>query len=203
MLKLSGIYITFASLLESAGKPLEAYIELRTALQLFGGDPLAGTGRPTSQSDHVRAVGLAQKIGQLALQIGGMSLVLPYPRTEGEGVKTWDEAAEKYLSSALTAMLRLGLSDRPKGDVVVVGRDVDLPESSLEGDGGKVDKRGIGMTMESLAEVYARKGQYDLAGQLLIQAVSTLLPPKSEQVPSVSDRCQGAYLYITCEKGMS
>jgi hypothetical protein len=54
-----------------------------------------------------------------------------------------------------------------------------------------VDKRGLGMTMEALAEVYTRKGRSDLAGQLLLQAVSTLLPPQSEQPPSLLDQCQG------------
>jgi hypothetical protein len=69
-----------------------------------------------------------------------------------------------------------------------------LPESTDEsGEGGRVDKRGLGMTMEHLAEIYARKGQYDVAGQLLLQAVSTLLPPQSQQAPPVRDRCQGEW----------
>ncbi len=205
LLKVSGIYIALSGLLESSNQPVKAYEALRESLELFGPDPLDANpdirisgrwagGSKLAESDHIRAIGLYQKLGRLALQIATSSTVRPYPATsQPDGPKTWDESAEQYLSGALTAMLRLGLSNRPASSPqqVVVGRDIDLPESPLDDESGRVDKRGLGVTMESLAEVYARKGQYDLAGQLLLQAMSILLPPQATETPSVSDRCQG------------
>lgn len=220
LLKLSGIYISLSAMLESIGQPITAFESLRSALEHFGREPLSsdpskrlveagiGTGSGSgwytghlSQEDHLRAIGLHQKLGQLALQMSSMSVPPPFPLTSERGTapQRWDDAAEYYLSAALTAMLRLGLTRPEAGGPAIVGRDSDLPDPIVlseggEGEvdaGGRVDKRGLGMTMESLAEVYARKGQYDIAGQLLLQAVSTLLPPQSKEVPPLRDRCQG------------
>lgn len=203
LLKLSGVYISLATMLESQGQVVRAYSDLRDALNLFGSSPLkpgavsgewAG-GAKLSEQDHLRAIGLHQKLGQMAVQIGSMRVPSPYPTVpDRTSPQTWDAAAEHYLSDALTAMLRLGLSNRPSAAAstpVVAGKDIQLPEGTVDDAGGRVDKRGLGMTMESLAEVYARKGRYDLAGQLLIQAVSILLPPKSDAALSPSDICQG------------
>ena len=201
LLKLSGIYISLAGLLEDHRQSIQAYETLRDANDLLGPDPLSSEpssraagawagGAKLSDTDHVRAIGLAQKLGQLALQISSSSSIRSYPTSTQDGPKTWDAAAEYHLSSALTAMLRLGLYARPANEStpVFVGRDVDLPVGE---EGGGVDKRGLGVAMEALAEVYSRRGQYDLAGQLLLQAVSTLLPPGIQEPPSLQDRCQG------------
>ena len=101
-------------------------------------------------------------------------------------------------------MIRLGLAAPSNkrsatGGQVVLGRDLDLPSAGLaEGQEdlgvGRVDKRGVAMTMEALSEVYARKGQYDLANQLLLQTVSILLPVSSQVAPPIQDQCQGASL---------
>lgn len=202
LLKLSGIYISLATMLESQGQVVRGYSDLRDALELFGSTPLKSNaqagqwaqGSALTQADHLRAIGLHQKLGQMAVQIGSMRIPAPYPTTPDRSApQSWDAAAEHYLSNALTAMLRLGLSGRREGEKgpVVAGRDIQLPEGAEDTAGGRIDKRGLGMTMESLAEVHARKGRYDLAGQLLIQAVSTLLPPKSDIPPTSSDICQG------------
>ena len=205
LLKVSGIYISLASALEDSGNTGKAFEALRKALELFGSDPLAadpasrtGTswthGAKLSQAEHIRAIGLSQKLGQLALQISTSSIVQPYPaQTHPDKPKSWNQAAEAYLTSALTAMLRMGLATYPATITgpVVVGRDVDLPDSSYGDEAGRVDKRGLGMTLESLSEVYARKGETDVAGQLLLQAISTLLPPNADEIPPVADQCQG------------
>ena len=205
LLKVTGIYISLSSALEASGQTGKAFEALRKALELFGSDPFAvnptlrtGTlwtgGANLSEAEHIRAIGLSQKLGQLALQISTSSIVQPYPaRTHPDGPTSWSQAAETYLSSALTAMLRLGLAARPASSTgpVVVGRDVDLPDSFFGDEAGRVDKRGLGMTLASLSEVYARKGQLDLAGQLLLQAISTLLPPNPDEVPPIADQCQG------------
>lgn len=196
---------------ESTYQPIKAFSSLREALPHFGEEPLAkdpkfrisstwaGNG-PLSEEEHKRVIGISQKLGQMALQLSSTRVPPPFPVVEsGKGPNGWDQAAEEYLSSALTAMLRLGMkptSTAKAGSVAVAGRDVDLPQGgegdgAIEDGGGRVDKRGLGMTMEALAEVYARRGQYDLAGNLLLQAVSTLLPPQSKETPSMRDRCQG------------
>jgi tetratricopeptide (TPR) repeat protein len=201
--KLSGIYITWATMLEGNGQPVRAFVAYRDALGLFGPSPLAKDRAPANgwaeghvldDEDHLRAIGLAQKLGQIAVRMGSFPIPPPFPHAATDKLKSWDGAGEAYLSGALGAMLRLGLAGRapptPESGPVVIGRDVNLPEK--EGDTeGRVNRRGLGMTMEALAEVYARQGQYALAGQLLIQAISTLVPPQDKN-PSVADRCQAA-----------
>lgn len=191
---------------ESTYQPIKAFSSLREALPHFGAEPLAKDPKyrittpwagsaPLTEEEHKRAIGISQKLGQMALQLSSTRVPPPFPVLEqGKGPNGWDQAAEEYLSSALTAMLRLGMKPTKPGQVAVAGRDVDLPvsgEGEIEDGGGRVDKRGLGMTMEALAEVYARRGQHDLAGNLLLQAVSTLLPPGSKETPPMRDRCQG------------
>lgn len=206
LLKLSGLYITMSSMFESTYQPIKAFSSLREALPHFGEEPLAKDPKyrisstwagaaPLTDEEHKRVIGISQKLGQMALQLSSTRVPPPFPVLEGQrGPSGWEQAAEEYLSSALTSMLRLGMKPGKPGSVAVAGRDVDLPrggEGDMEDGGGRVDKRGLGMTMEALAEVYARRGQYDLAGNLLLQAVSTLLPPGSKEPPPMRDRCQG------------
>lgn len=194
-------------------KRSEAYVLLRDGLDHFGPQALSPDASarrsgvwagevPLSQEDHVRAIGLAQKLGHLSLQLATASRVQIYPSKE-DGPKTWLDASEKHLSDALTAMLKLGLTtptaENGKTPRVIAGRDVNLPDARAPEDeqevqlqGGSVDKKGLGVTMEALAEIYARKGEYSIAGNLLIQAISTLLPPKTSEPPPIPDQCQAA-----------
>lgn len=267
--KLTGLYITLAAMLEPI-QPIRAFAALRDAYALFGADALTPgavspyTGAPMSQEDLTRAIGLAQKMGQLAARLGAMTSPPPFPaagvsvreRIEmanvgaegevvspaaqllkdskmagGEGAKggkearmAWDTAAEEYLGAAIGAMLKLGLQHRqaaaataagpqagaeggaaPAGaavpgsgtsDPVIVGRDVRLPHDNVPGEegdtSGRVNRRGLGMTMEALAEVYGRRGRPDLAGQLVLQAITTVLPPQAEPGSILpADQCQG------------
>ncbi|KAK4686058.1 hypothetical protein P7C73_g4073, partial [Tremellales sp. Uapishka_1] len=182
LLKLSGLYSSLAAMLESQGQLVKAYVELTSAIDLFG-----------DSNEDLRRIALSQKLGQLALDIASSPSPPSYPSLTSSP-SSWDSAAEHYLSSALTQMLKLGLKDRQsKQDApVVTGKDVQLPETEAG-----ISRKGLGMTMEALSEVYARRGQYDLAGQLLIQSVSTLLPPGSKEPPPVTDRCQAALLMTT------
>ncbi|WWC68798.1 uncharacterized protein I206_102733 [Kwoniella pini CBS 10737] len=235
--KITGIYVELANVLELMGQRVTAFEELRNALEMFGTNPLEGPGNTIesvdpniwigssyklNEKDHLRVIGLYQKLGQLSLDISNsrkapaykipaLSSKLTLPA--GGEVGNWNEASEYYLSNALTAMLRLGLN-KPSTEFsnsskrgssqeqVILGRDVDLPSGEVSEDmernqGGSVDKRGLGITMESLSEVYAKKGQHDLSAQLLLQAVSLLLPPGSATTPPVGDRCQAAMLMTT------
>lgn len=134
LLKISGIYVELANVLEIQRQRVSAFVELRTALEMFGPDPLRrpgvlplpeatalgggpggqwiGEGYRLTEKDHVRAIGLCQKLGQLALEVASSPTGSTYASTLGEGstgqmFKTWDDAAEHYLSSALTSMLHL------------------------------------------------------------------------------------------------
>lgn len=206
--KLTGLYVSYAALLESQGQLTKAYVTLRSALHQLGETPLipsssagewAGSGYTLTPSDHIRAIGLSQKLGHLAVQISAGPHPPPFPiETTGKpGPTGWLEAAETYLTGSLTAMLKLGLikGGAALGESLIAGRDIELGETSVGDDeeGGRVDKRGMGMTMEALSEVYARKGQYEYAAQLLLQAVSILIPAGAKETPSPRDRCQGKF----------
>ncbi|RXK41384.1 hypothetical protein M231_01289 [Tremella mesenterica] len=216
LLKITGIYVTLSSMLESDGQLVKSYIALREAFLLCGPRALEadyamapGQWGQVAFEEHRRAIGLAQRIGQLALHISTSRLPPAYPSynetiatpttLETQSIidkKSWDEAAEHFLEKALTAMLHLGLTSEGKNRVVV-GRDINLPDSLPDDeDNGRVDKRGLGITMESLAEVYAKKGRYDLAMQLILQAISILLPPQKQDV-EIKDQCQAALLMTT------
>ncbi|WVF67079.1 hypothetical protein IAT40_001824 [Kwoniella sp. CBS 6097] len=227
LLKITGIYVELASILELMGQRVTAFHELQKALSMYGVEPIirvqpgssvagewAGREYQVVDNDRIRVIGLHQKLGQLALEVSSSAKAPKFDSSSSSGVipatskiDDWNSAAEYYLSSALTAMLKLGLSSgKPAGtstetqNQIVLGRDVNLPEGEQSEDadqGGRVDKRGLGMTMESLSEVYARKGQYDLSAQLLLQAVSLLLPPGSQEQPPLRDRCQAAMLMTT------
>ncbi|GMK56295.1 hypothetical protein CspeluHIS016_0301350 [Cutaneotrichosporon spelunceum] len=256
--KMSGLYVTFAAMLEPY-HPVRAFVALRDALALFGDSNDGGglrlepgatstyTGESMSEKDLTRAIGLAQKMGQIAAKLGSVRNPPPFPTqniaqlmevageggeaalllksagavTGAEAAKAWDEAAETYLSAAIGAMLKMGLAHRrpaegtegvkggqgaegesaPAGQAVpggsnepvIVGRDVRLPHD--DDDAGRINRRGLGMTMEALSEVYGRRGRPDLAGQLVLQAITTLLPPQADPGAIVpADRCQAALL---------
>lgn len=237
LLKVSGIYITQAAMLEEAGYPLRAYVQLYKALRLFGPRPLAAVPPPTggwagnhalSPAEIHRAIGLSQKLGSLAAGFGAMKNPPAYPSQATKEVdeavgapedsskeadtarkpEDWNKAAEHFLSGALASMLRIGLGenavcDGDRGEAIeqkggftvkrpaVAGRDVKLPHDDEDVQyGGKVNKAGLAVTMETLSEVYARDKRYDLAGQLLLQTLSILIPPDGQH--SSFDLCQAA-----------
>ncbi|WRT65529.1 uncharacterized protein IL334_002474 [Kwoniella shivajii] len=240
--KITGIYVELATVLELMGQRVTAFQELRNAVEMFGQNPLrqpndtpinlAGNNSSSSSSgnsrwigndyilnhkDHIRVIGLYQKLGQLSLEISSSKKAPSFKPSSTSSndigqapspkIENWNDAAEFYLSEALTSLLKLGLTNPPSTSnnnqtqqQVVLGRDVNLPQGEISEDaeqGGSVDKRGLGMTMESLSEVYARKGQYNLSAQLLLQAVSLLLPPGGQDTPPVRDRCQAAMIMTT------
>ena len=209
---LSGIYETYAQMLESTGQLVLAYDQLHIALSYFGSNALSPDsaeristawtdGRKLTEKEHLRAIALNQKLGQLALAIASSSKVTPYSSEKQDGPTSYLNAAEMHLSEALGASLRVGLGSRARTGIddsgaegaspVVVGRDWQPPAGTSGSGFGLMDVQSLGMTMESLAEVYARKGQFEYAQQLLVQAISTLLPPNESDVPP-RDRCQAA-----------
>ncbi|KAJ9102594.1 hypothetical protein QFC21_002995 [Naganishia friedmannii] len=150
-------------------------------------------------SDRTRSIGLAQKLGTLALHIA-----------DSTGKDKNADLAEMYLTRALNAMIRLGSGGgaQEKEDTKLVGRDFDFPQEggkaqaqeNIDVDGARlnmVTKKSMGITMEALADLYVRRGRHELANPLYVQAISTLLPTSPEEVksagkPPVQDRCQAS-----------
>lgn len=185
LLKLSGIAISLSSLLEEAGQPSASYMVLLDAVRYFGVDSespnWAGPDYRLTEKDEQRIIALHQKLGQLSLGIASDFSPPLYPSaanlttsdtstTPQRTISKWDQAAEHHLSTALTSLLKLGSGGEAgfgsDGKQFVAGRDVafagdkdPVPEDGL-GRGG-VTKRGLGMTMEALAEVYAMQGKYE------------------------------------------
>lgn len=184
ILKLSGIAISLSSLLEEAGQPSASYMILLDALRYYGVDAestcWAGPAYRLTEKDEQRIIALHQKLGQLSLGIASDFAPPLYPAaaklvssttstTPQREITKWDQAAEHHLSTALTTLLKLGAGARDDVAVdkqFIAGRDTAfkgdseaLPEDGL-GRGG-VTKRGLGMTMEALAEVFAMQGKYE------------------------------------------
>jgi hypothetical protein len=170
LLKLTGLSISLAALLESNGQATQSFKVLSDALEFLDRHRAqAGTSMSMSTStsqwtdkDRIRVIGLAQKLGSLALQLS--------TRTGDE----YDVLAETYLVRALEDIIKFANVSSPDADseVKVVGRDFKFADDSDEaidkrGDepmgsiGGKVTRKGMGKTMEALADLYAKRGQYE------------------------------------------
>lgn len=256
LLKVTGIHISLAALLENGGQQRKALEVLQGAMEWMDRfDPRLPTSSSFSSSssdaststpiisntpsgepiswgikDRTRSIGLLQKLGSISLYLA---------ETVPARSDTYLNQAESYLTRALTSMIELGASEAAKKAAAasaealavgtsqgsekhpsqVVGRDFLFPSESSPNDsdsmpdvsrdnlgtGGKaqsldkVTKRSMGLVMESLADVYVRKGKYEFANALYVQAISTLLPPKNEKnpvKPSVMDTCQAAMVRV-------
>lgn len=189
LLKITGIHISLAALLESVGQHRKSLELLQGALDLMDRyDPelpkdaqtAFGATRPTGQpqGEHVwdikdvtRQIGLLQKLGSLCLYLADAQ-----PSRADAYLRT----SETYLNRALNAMVKLGSSaGSAKGNkdgTRLVGRDFAFPAESTSaageqdlaaGLGGKnesldrVTKRSMGVAMENLADVYARQGKHE------------------------------------------
>jgi len=185
LLKLTGLYITLAAMHESAGQPRKAFRTLQTGLDLI--DETETDVISLSQKDRSRGVAIAQKMGSLALLASEPGQVTRQyaPGANRIGVdKEWESLAEKYLTRALEGMIQLGAPRVSEGGVAatggnsdgtkVVGRDFVFPDEqqgSTDEDKGdreisgesiaKVTRKSMGLTMESLADLYARQGKFE------------------------------------------
>ncbi len=165
LLKLTGLSISLAALLESNGQLKQSFKVLSDALEFLDGHGSPASSEPTShkwtEADRIRAIGLSQKLGSLALQLSA--------RTGDE----YDRLAETYLVRALEDMIKFAnISSSEESEAKVVGRDFKFADDSAEaiakrGEepdesiGGKVTRKGMGKTMEALADLYAKRGQYE------------------------------------------
>ncbi|TFK49177.1 hypothetical protein OE88DRAFT_1663615 [Heliocybe sulcata] len=204
-LKLSGISIVLAEVLEANNKPSEAYEVHSNALdrlkkaisyseqlkiqELASGVPTA-KNTPTHETELVltgperlRAVAIACKLGEMAdrYQLG-------------------DAEEEKWLTWAVEEMLRTLVDMRQhhktsedakredkQKDVQLVLAELSLPKW--------VTKTDVGAPIEALGTFYAKTGKVDYAMTLYLQAISILMPPAgSGNTTSAEDSCRAAQL---------
>lgn len=178
LLKTTGIAIALASVLEEDEKWQDAALVYVDAL-----DEVMQRGDARTPTETMRGVALAQKVGELAQR--DQVLVPPFQSADEDTCQT-NEPAEGYLTWSVEEMLRLVQVPRSEGPVLLA--DLHLP--------AWVSSQDLGASVEALGAFYASHQQADLAVPLYLQAISTLLPPKSEghPPPTVADRCRAAIL---------
>ncbi|KAF5344033.1 hypothetical protein D9758_012877 [Tetrapyrgos nigripes] len=174
-LKLTGIAVALADVLETSGKPARAYEICVDALLVMQRD---GAKETLTGQEKLRAISIASKLGQLAQE-------LQRPQEE----------EEKWLVFAVEEMLKLvksegkGPGSNSAKDALEEGQ-VSLPLLVVP---SWISKADMGAPLEELGAFYARIGRIDYAMPLYLQAISLLIPP-APKVASPEDRCRGAQL---------
>lgn len=187
VLKISGIAIALADVLEQDNKFQDAALVYLDALDevLGRGAYAAAAAAPRTALERMRAIGLAQKIGDLAEHNGA---VVP-AFDDGVGRKT-NDPAEGYLSWSVDELLRLLRSERAQGEEPALLSELHLPPW--------VAKQDIGASVEALGAFYAARGVAEYAVPLYLQAISILLPAagtgQKSAPPTVAERCRAAIL---------
>ncbi len=159
LLKLTGISVTLSSLLETQGQLAQSYRVLADALAFLDARMAEVAGRPGSE-DRIRAIGLSQKLGSLALILS---------RRNGD---EYDQVAENHLSRALNEMMAMAVIAEPSGRAAgestrVAGRDFNFEGDDADASQetadlpGKLTRKRMGKTMETLADLYAKRGQFE------------------------------------------
>ncbi|KAM5537624.1 hypothetical protein V8D89_008702 [Ganoderma adspersum] len=181
-LKLSGIAIALAEVLESSNRPSEAYETYSAALAQLRASQATGK---LSDKERMRAVALAHKLGEMA-----------------EMYQRGAEEAEEFLTFAVEEVLRIikdgqvDLEIEGKGKERAEGGEVGtmLAELELPWWVSKVD---VAAPLEALGRFYAQEGKSDYATTLYLQAIGMLMKPASGQAgasSSVEDRCRAAQI---------
>ncbi|OBZ67454.1 TPR repeat-containing protein P27G11.02 [Grifola frondosa] len=172
-LKLSGIAIALAEVLEANDRPQPAYEVYSGALsQLQNVQGLSGRER-------MRAVSIAAKLGEMA-----------------EVYQQPPEEEERWLTWAVEEVLHIVREGQPRETVNVEGASADTPMMLAELDLPVwVSKSDVGAPLEALGKFYAREGKPEYATALYLQATSLLIPPPaSKRQASTEELCRGAQL---------
>ncbi|KAK1223595.1 hypothetical protein PQX77_013524 [Marasmius sp. AFHP31] len=165
-LKLTGIAVSLADVLDVADKPQAAYDILEEAIGILRREEV----EPTLEGqERLRGVALASKLGELAEQLGK-------PREEEERWKVW----------AVEEVLRVVKSEADADEKITM----DLPMMPLP---PWIRKADVGAPLEQLGAFYAKSGRLDYAMPLYLQAISLLIPPLPKK-SSPEERCRGAQL---------
>ncbi|KAH9941779.1 uncharacterized protein BXZ73DRAFT_88203 [Epithele typhae] len=177
-LKLSGIAIVLAEVLESTNRPEQAYETYSTALALLR----AAEAQPQTQlsgRERMRTVALAHKLGEMA-----------------EVYQREPEEVEHFLTFAVEEALRM-LKDAGGVDVkgkqkAGAGEDATVMLAELEMPWW-VRKVDVAAPLEALGRFYARENKPQYATTLYLQTVGLLMQPSpGEKEANVEDRCRAA-----------
>jgi len=182
-LKLSGIAITLASVLEADGRPKEArdvYVQalaLSTNSNSTAGNPWQEEGALTPE-EVLRQVSLTYKLGEMAER---------YNFGEEEEEKWLTRSVERLLEVIKEPTFISGLNGGAEGKEGVILADLDLPKW--------VTKTNLGAPLEALGAFYARQGKVEYAMPLYVQAIHLLMPNSSPtQSLPVDDKCRAAQI---------
>lgn len=179
-LKLSGIAIALAGVLEADGKAENAYHIYQEALQVLqveGSDsPTARIRSGLSPQERMRAVAIAYKLGELAHALGK-------PKEE----------EEKWLVYSVESVLKdvMGSSEadfEPKEGAAQLKEMMETlrtPRWAV--------KHDIAAPFEALGAFYSREGKISYAMPLYLQAISILMPPPPQST-TAEDQCRAAQL---------
>ncbi|KAJ4467742.1 hypothetical protein C8J55DRAFT_438603 [Lentinula edodes] len=173
-LKLTGMALAFADVLELSNKPQRAYEVYVYALELLQQDDVKAR---LTGPERLRAVAISSKLGELA-----------------KDLKKHKSEEEKWLVWSVEELLRI-VKSPSKDDA---GENVDythqgsfnLPLLALP---SWISKTDIGAPLEALGSFYAEAGRLDFAMPLYLQAISLLIPPAPKK-STLEDRCRGAQL---------
>ncbi|KAI0760396.1 hypothetical protein C8Q74DRAFT_224617 [Fomes fomentarius] len=175
-LKLSGIAIVLAEVLESANRPGEAYETYSTTLAQLRAAQSKLSGR-----ERMRAVALAYKLGEMA-----------------EVYQRGPEEAEHFLTFAVEEVLRIIKDEASASSISGRGK-----EKEEDGEAGAmlaelelpwwVRKVDVAAPLEALARFYASEGKPEYSTTLYLQAIGILMqPPPGREDADVEDRCRAA-----------
>ncbi|KAJ8503470.1 hypothetical protein ONZ45_g10824 [Pleurotus djamor] len=176
-LKITGVAISLADLLETQGKSDVAYDIYSDAVTYLR---RVGASTPLTGLESLRLISLSYKLGQLAL-------VLKLPESDEE---RWLTAAveEALKASKLPTNPASGEETGPNGSQTF-GGVIELPEWATTTD--------IAVPLEALGEFYARQGKIDHALPLYLHSTSILIPPKSaKRTTPPEEKCRGANMML-------
>ncbi|KZT23713.1 hypothetical protein NEOLEDRAFT_1136204 [Neolentinus lepideus HHB14362 ss-1] len=204
-LKLSGIAVALAEVLEANGKPEEAYKTYADALdrlkkaisyseqlklQELASSAPTSKDTPTHETELVLTGPERLRAVAIACKLGEMADTYQQPETEEEQWLTW--AVEELLRTLIDMRQHHKIADATKReekqkDVQIVLADLSLPKW--------VTKTDVGAPIEALGRFYAKTGRVDYATTLYLQAISILMPPAgSGNTASAEDSCRVAQL---------
>ncbi|GAA5956245.1 hypothetical protein JCM21900_006582 [Sporobolomyces salmonicolor] len=199
LIRTTGIAVRWGGMWEEVGELGRAIAAYDTGFQPVAAavDGYKGGGAvQLSRAEVMRGAGIALKLGDLWVRLGGL-----------EG----DQEAERYYTWAVEELMRLTLTDKQKAKVKAEMQrqeggpteaaappakpdeqdDLDLP--------GWVGEVELVAAFERLGELYSRQGKIEFAQPLFQQAIALLLPPPRKDAskappPPIPQRCHAATL---------
>ncbi|EKM58009.1 uncharacterized protein PHACADRAFT_88704 [Phanerochaete carnosa HHB-10118-sp] len=172
-LKLSGIAIALAGVLEDNNKPREAYdtyVDSLTKLRQASG---------LSSQERLRAVAVAHKLGEMA--------------------ETYQQPAieeEQWLVYAVEELLRILRDENISTQLAMPTHDADEEHKTVIAElelPKWVEKTDVIAPLQALGAFYNRTGKQEYAVPLYLSALNVLLPPGNKNT-SAENKCRGADL---------